>query len=50
LGVLFYELITGTFPFKTEFDQATVYKILNEDPKPLADYRKDVACRHTRNH
>jgi len=42
LGVLFYELITGTFPFKSEFDQATVYMILNEEPKPLADYRSDA--------
>jgi len=42
LGVLFYELITCTFPFKSEFDQATVYMILNEDPKPLTDYRGDA--------
>jgi serine/threonine protein kinase/Tfp pilus assembly protein PilF len=42
LGVLLYELITGTFPFKSEFDQATVYLIINEKPKPVADYRSDV--------
>jgi tetratricopeptide (TPR) repeat protein/tRNA A-37 threonylcarbamoyl transferase component Bud32 len=42
LGVLFYELITGTFPFKAEVDQATFYLILNVEPKPLTDYRSNV--------
>jgi len=42
LGVLLYELVTGSFPFKADFDQAIVYLILNETPKPLSDHRDDV--------
>jgi len=42
LGVLLYELVTGTFPFKADFDQAIIYLILNETPKPLSDHRDDI--------
>ncbi len=38
LGVLMYQLLTGVLPFHADFDQAIVYRILNEDPTPLDEY------------
>ena len=35
LGVMIYEMVTGFLPFKGEYEQAVVYSILNEKPKPL---------------
>ena len=35
LGVVIYELLTGRLPFRGEHEQALIYSILNEDPKPL---------------
>ena len=32
LGVLLYELLTGTFPFKAEYDAALMYSIMNIEP------------------
>ncbi len=32
LGIVLYEMLTGTLPFNSEFDQAVIYSILNEDP------------------
>jgi len=39
-----YELATGMHPFspKPEHDYATIYRIMNEKPEPLAAYRKDI--------
>ncbi len=34
-GVLLYEMLTGEFPFKGDYDQAVVYSILNEDPADI---------------
>jgi len=42
LGVILYEMLTGQLPFKGEYDQAVVYSILNEEPKPLTDIRPDL--------
>jgi serine/threonine protein kinase/tetratricopeptide (TPR) repeat protein len=42
LGVMLYEMITGQLPFRGEFDQAVVYKIMNEDPEPLTAVRSGV--------
>ena len=42
LGVVLYEMVTGQLPFKGEYDQAVVYSILNEPPKPLATLPKDI--------
>jgi predicted Ser/Thr protein kinase len=42
LGVVFYELITGTLPFKGEFAPATLYSILNEEPTPPRAIRAEL--------
>ncbi len=39
LGVVLYEMIAGRPPFRGEYDQATVYGILNETPEPLTVIR-----------
>ncbi len=42
LGVVFYEMLTGKRPFASEYEQALVYSILNEEPKPIRHLRPDV--------
>ena len=41
-GVVLYEMISGEIPFKSEYEQAVVYSILNEKPKPLTELRPEV--------
>jgi len=43
LGVVLYEMLNGQLPFKGEYDQAVVYSILNEEPKPLTELRSDLS-------
>jgi len=42
LGVLFYEMTTGKRPFKGEYDQAVIYSILKENPKPPAEINSSI--------
>jgi serine/threonine-protein kinase len=35
LGVVFYEMISGQLPFNSDYEQALIYEILNENPEPL---------------
>jgi eukaryotic-like serine/threonine-protein kinase len=42
LGVVIYEMVTGQFPFKSEYDSALVYSIINEDPEPVTGLRSGV--------
>jgi len=42
LGVVLYEMLTGKKPFESEYEQALVYSILSQDPKPMKDLRADV--------
>jgi serine/threonine protein kinase len=42
LGLVLYECLAGTVPFKGENDQATAIARLERDPTPLAGYRSDV--------
>jgi serine/threonine protein kinase/Tfp pilus assembly protein PilF len=42
LGVLIYEMVTGQYPFKGEYEQAMMYSILNEEPEPVKSLRDDV--------
>ena len=41
-GVLLYEMITGTLPFKGEFEAAIIYEILNREPEALQTFRSDI--------
>jgi len=36
LGVLLYEMLNGSHPFKGNYDQAIIFSIMNEDPQPLS--------------
>ena len=42
LGVLLYEMLTGQRPFSGEFDQAVIYTIMHQEPKPPTALRRDV--------
>ncbi|MHB8581145.1 MAG: protein kinase domain-containing protein [Ignavibacteriaceae bacterium] len=42
LGVITFELLTGSLPYSGEFEQVIIYSILNEDPKSPGSLRKDV--------
>jgi serine/threonine protein kinase/Flp pilus assembly protein TadD len=41
-GVVLYEMITGQLPFKSEYEQAVVYSILNEEPKSLKSIKSEL--------
>jgi TolB-like protein/Tfp pilus assembly protein PilF len=41
-GVVLYEMFSGQLPFQGEHDQAVVYSILNEQPKPVTDLRSNI--------
>jgi serine/threonine protein kinase/Tfp pilus assembly protein PilF len=36
LGVVLYEMLTGKVPFRSEYEQAVRYSILNEEPEPIS--------------
>jgi serine/threonine-protein kinase len=42
LGAVLYEMATGQLPFRGEHEQATIYSILNDEPKPLTDFHEGV--------
>jgi TolB-like protein/Tfp pilus assembly protein PilF/predicted Ser/Thr protein kinase len=41
-GVVLYEMLSGQLPFKGEHDQAVIYSILKEQPKPVSELRTDI--------
>ncbi|HET9212755.1 MAG TPA: protein kinase [Thermoanaerobaculia bacterium] len=41
-GIVLYEMVAGRRPFRGEHDQAVLYGILNEAPKPLTEVRSEV--------
>ncbi|MFC2085270.1 protein kinase [Bacteroidota bacterium] len=43
LGVVFYEMLSGTLPFKGDYEQAIIYSILNEEPKAVSEINRSVS-------
>jgi serine/threonine protein kinase/Tol biopolymer transport system component len=41
-GVVLYEMVAGRRPFRGDHDQAVLYGILNETPKPLGEVRPEA--------
>jgi serine/threonine protein kinase/Tfp pilus assembly protein PilF len=41
-GVVLYEMLTGELPFKGEHEQAVVYSILKEKPKPVTAVKAGI--------
>ena len=42
LGVVLYEMLAGVRPFKSEYEPAVVYSILNEDPEFITRLRPET--------
>ncbi|MBU2547239.1 MAG: serine/threonine protein kinase, partial [Proteobacteria bacterium] len=42
LGVVMYELLTGTQPFKADDLTALIYKITSEDPEPITQHNAKI--------
>jgi serine/threonine protein kinase len=42
LGIVFYEMLTGHLPFEADYPEPMMYAIVNEEPKSLSDYLKNV--------
>ncbi len=41
-GVVMYEMLTGRFPFRGEYEAAMMYSIQNEAPQPITNFRDDI--------
>ncbi len=42
LGIVLYQMITGSQPFKGDYDQAVFYSIINEEPEHVTGLRSGV--------
>jgi serine/threonine protein kinase/tetratricopeptide (TPR) repeat protein len=42
LGIVLYEMLTGKHAFPGEYEQATLYAIMNEEPEPVTALRSGV--------
>jgi serine/threonine protein kinase/Tfp pilus assembly protein PilF len=42
LGVVLYEMLSSQLPFRGEHDQAVLFSILNEKPRPVTDFRAEI--------
>ena len=42
LGVVFYEMLTGSMPFSGDYEQAIIYSIFNEEPDRVTKANKDI--------
>jgi eukaryotic-like serine/threonine-protein kinase len=43
LGVVLYEMLAGKRPFQSEYEQALIYLILNEEPQPLKKHIPNIS-------
>ena len=43
LGVVLYEMLAGQLPFRGEYEQAVIYSILNEEPRPISMPERPVS-------
>jgi TolB-like protein len=43
LGAVLYEMLTGSRPFESEYEQAMIYSIITGEPKPIEEVRPEVA-------
>jgi serine/threonine protein kinase/tetratricopeptide (TPR) repeat protein len=46
-GVVLYEMLTGSLPFKGESEQAMIYSVLNENPQSVTGFREDTPSQLT---
>ena len=42
LGVMLYEMLTGSLPFRGEYEQAIIYSIINMPPEPVSNMQPNV--------
>lgn len=42
IGVVMYEMLTGKPPFNSEYEQAMIYSILNEEIKPISSIKSEI--------
>ena len=42
LGVVMYQLLTGRLPFTSDNNYSLAYRIINESPPPIAEYRPEI--------
>lgn len=42
IGVVMYEMLTGKPPFNSEYEQAMIYSILNEEIKPITSIKSEL--------
>jgi len=42
LGVVLYEKLSGSMPFKGDYDQTLIHSILHREPAPITKTRKDL--------
>lgn len=42
LGVVFYQMLTGTNPFEADAPAATIFKILNTEPRPPSEMNPSI--------
>ena len=43
LGVILYRMLAGELPFGSDYEQAVIYSIMNEEPVPITDLRPDIS-------
>ena len=41
-GILLYQMLTGVHPFHAEFDESVMYRIMNDEPVPVATVQPGV--------